>query len=184
MQQITNPGSPTRSLNNEQYRIEKKCDTSAVLKNAVSPIGSSKSSVGSAEAKFRRAKAELEKKHRLEMQEIERQQQSMDRKLELVRIKQEVESKRAELQRKHELLKLQNEIQLAELDEKLSCDDHATRDRELDEKQLGNDPLNIRNVSPFQPTRVNPSVPLRDLTHYGESTTQIWNPEQVPQRRF
>ena len=107
MQQITNPGSPTHSLNNEQYRIEKKCDTSAVLKNAISPIGSSMSSVGSAEVKFRRAKPELEKKHCLEMQETERQQQSMDRKLELVRIKEEVESKIAELQQKRELLKLQ-----------------------------------------------------------------------------
>ncbi len=82
-------------------------------------IRSSKSSVRSEEAKFRRAKAEMEKKHRLELHEIERQRQNIEQKLEMVRIKQDVESKRAELQRKRELLKLQNEIELAELEEKL-----------------------------------------------------------------
>ena len=54
------------------------------------------------------------------MQDIERQQQSMEQQLEMVRIKQDVELKRAELQQKRELIQLQNEIQLAELEEKLA----------------------------------------------------------------
>jgi hypothetical protein len=50
----------------------------------------------------------------MEMQEIERQQQAIDRQLELV---QEMESKRAELQRRRELIELENDIGKVKLEE-------------------------------------------------------------------
>ena len=88
-------------------------------KRSIKSSAHTKSSLRSDEARFRRIKAQMDKKHRMEMQEIERQQQIIDRKLEMMHIKQEVEVKRAELQRKRELLQLQNDIEQAQLDEEV-----------------------------------------------------------------
>jgi hypothetical protein len=89
-------------------------------KRSIKSSAHTKSSLRSEEARFRRIQAQMDKKHRMEMQlEIERQQQIIDRKLEMMHIKQEVEVKRAELQRKRELLQLQNDIEQARLDEEV-----------------------------------------------------------------
>ena len=64
-------------------------------KRSIKSSTHTKSSLRSDEARFRRIKAQMDKKHRMEMQEIERQQQIIERKLEMMHIKQEVEVKRA-----------------------------------------------------------------------------------------
>ena len=152
------------------------------MKKAERSVGSNRRS--SSEARFRQVKAKMKKKHRLEMQQIERQQQSIEQKLEMVRIKQDVELKRAELQRKRELLQLQNEIQLAELEEKLSCDQYSSCDKEMGAKEVKNDLMDTHNISPLRSTRMIPDVPTEGLSRHDESTTKIWNSEQVQQRGF
>ena len=115
---VVDSTSPTRFLPSEQDRIFDS-ESQTFVKKAESSVRSNRKS--SSEVRFRQVKAKMEKKHRLEMQQIERRQQSIEQKLEMVRIKQDVELRRAELQRKRELLQLQNEIQLAKLEENLSC---------------------------------------------------------------
>ena len=179
-QQVVDPTSPTRFLHSEQDRIS---ESPTLVKKAESSTRSNR--VSSSEARFRRVKAEMEKKHRLEMQEIERQQQSIEQKLEMIRIKQDVELKRAELQRKRvRALQLQSEIQVAELEEKLSCDQYSTCDKKLSAKELTNDLIDAHNVISLRSTCVNPDVPIEGLSRHNESTTKIWNSEQVQQRGF
>jgi uncharacterized protein YaiL (DUF2058 family) len=88
-------------------------------KRSIKSSAHTKSSLRSDEARFRRIKAQMDKKDRIEMQEIERQQQIIERKLEMMNIKQEVEVKRVERQRKRELLQLLNDIEQARLDEEV-----------------------------------------------------------------
>ena len=118
-------------------------------KRSIKSSAHTKSSLRSDEARFRRIKAQMDKKHRMEMQEIERQQQIIERKLEMMHIKHEVDVKRAELQRKRELLQLQNDIEQARLDEevdKLSSVGNVAQEDDPD--AIVNDPLYNYHRSP------------------------------------
>ncbi len=107
------------------------------------------------------------KKHRMEMQEIERQQQIIEWKLEMMHIKHEVDVKRAELQRKRELLQLQNDIEQARLDkevDKLSNVGNVAQEDDPD--AIMNDPLYNYHRSPQRSYVLHkeissPQIPLR-----------------------
>jgi hypothetical protein len=158
-------------------------------KRSIKSSAHTKSSLRSDEARFRRIKAQMDKKHRMEMQEIERQQQIIDRKLEMMHIKQEVEVKRAELQRKRELLQLQNDIEQARLDEEVDkLSNVGNVAQEDDPDAIMNDPLYNYHRSPQRSYVLRkeispPPIPLRTDTFAPNVSHRNWQRFKPAERR-